>query len=160
MTQLEAEGLALQVPSGWEGRIAGRPVPVDPTSPAASAAAEAGQRTAVLHAASFPLPAGVGDFGGGAVDVMRASDVFVALFEYGPESIGTAMFAAQGVPRLRIDDPHPMVLRKLIDGQSGIQRFFTAAGRPFCLYVVLGSHRRRARLVPLVNDVLRSLRVD
>ena len=32
--------------------------------------------------------------------LMRSPDVFVVLFEYGPESLGTPLFAAQGVPRV------------------------------------------------------------
>ena len=45
-------------------------------------------------------------------------------------------------------------------GQSGCQRFFSVAGRAFCLYVVLGSHARRTLLTPRVNAVLASLRVE
>ena len=45
-------------------------------------------------------------------------------------------------------------------GQSGRQIFFNANGRAFCLYVVLGSHRQRNVLVPLVNEVLATLEIE
>ena len=62
----------------------------------------------VAHFATFPLPEDVGDFGGGAVTLMRPDDIFVVLFEYGPESLGTALFARQGMPRsLSTDDFRP-----------------------------------------------------
>jgi hypothetical protein len=51
------------------------------------------------------------------------------------------------------------VLRRGLSGQSGTQWFFTEAGRPFTLYVVLGSHSLRGSLVPRVNQLLRSLTV-
>ena len=89
---------------------------------------------------------------------MGPADVFASLFEYGPESVGTALFARQGRPTgfsdggLLPHDPapgHP--------GQSGTQWFFTEAGRPFSFYAVLGSHALRAALVPRVNTLLASL---
>jgi hypothetical protein len=41
-----------------------------------------------------------------------------------------------------------------------VQRFFTVAGRAFCLYVVVGSHIDRAEVIPAVNQVLESLRIS
>ena len=83
---------------------------------------------------------------------MRSPDVFVVLFEYGPESLGTPLFAAQGVPaRRRADMFGSKRLQRPLPGQLGCQRFFTANGRPFCLYVVAGSrahlpaHHRRGQ---------------
>jgi hypothetical protein len=114
----------------------------------------------VLHAASFALPNEAGDFGGGAVELMRSSDVFIAVVDYGAEAAGTALFSRQGIPRpVATDQFDPNALQRTLPGQSGVQRFFTTAGRGFCLYVVLGAHLFRARLVPAANDVLRNLRI-
>ena len=48
--------------------------------------------------ATFPIPDDIGDFGSGAVTSMGPADVFASLFEYGPESLGTALFRARAVP--------------------------------------------------------------
>ena len=94
--------------------------------------------------ATFPIPDDIGDFGSGAVNLMGPDDVFATLFEYGPESLGTALFSPQGRPSsFSPADFSPVRLRRGIPGQSGTQRFFTEAGRPFSFYAVLGSHLRR-----------------
>ena len=48
-------------------------------------------------------------------------------------------------------------LQRGVAGQSGLQLFFTESARPFCLYVVLGSHIDRVELVAKVNEVLATL---
>ena len=64
------------------------------------------------------------------------------------------------MPRsLTAGDFRPYVLRRGLGGQSGTQWFFTEAGRPFTFYAVLGSHTRRARLVPKVNDLIGALAI-
>ncbi len=89
---------------------------------------------------------------------MGRDDIFAALFEYGPGSVGTRLFACQGMPRsLALGNFKPTVLRRGIGGQSGTQWFFTEGGRAFTLYVVLGSHALRGSLVPRVNELLRSV---
>ena len=109
----------------------------------------------VAHFATFPLPRSVADFGGGAVTRWGPDDLFATLFEYGPESLGSALFAKAGLPRrMRADDFRPYLLRRGRPGHSGTQWFFTEAERPFTLYVVLGSHARRHALVPRVNALL------
>jgi hypothetical protein len=154
MKRLEGSGIAVDVPSGWEGRIYAR------------AAGEPGMATeraasdnAVVHVASFPLPPGTGDYGGGAVEHMTNTDLLVVLMEHGAQSVGTALFAAQGMPRLTIDDVSTTRLQRLIDGQGGAQRFFTVNGRAFCLYVVFGSFARRGRTIPVVNDLLKTISI-
>jgi hypothetical protein len=148
MAVLRAHGIAASLPAGFEGRIfirpaIGREVPYP-----------------VANFSTFALPADVGDFGSGAVNLMGASDIFTSLFEYGPESLGQPLFARVGMPRaLSTDDFRPYVLRRGLSGQSGSQWFFTEAGRPFTLYVVLGSHVRRNLLVPRVNDLIGTLSV-
>jgi hypothetical protein len=146
---LRAHGIEAPLPSGFEGRIFVRSViGNEVTFP-------------VAHFATFALPADVGDFGSGAVNLMGPNDIFASLFEYGPESIGTALFSRQGMPRsLTTDDFRPYVLRRGLGGQSGTQWFFTDSGRPFTLYVVLGSHTRRSALVPRVNDLVGSIGIS
>ena len=92
--------------------------------------------------------------------MMGPSDIFTTLFEYGPESLGQPLFARQGMPRsLAADDFRPYVLRRGLNGQSGSQWFFTESGRPFTLYVVLGSHIQRGLLVPRANDLIGACRL-
>jgi hypothetical protein len=143
-----AHGITAHLPDGFEGRIFVRPPTVGATYP-------------VAQFATFPIPDDVGDFGSGAVTLMGASDVFATLFEYGPESVGTALFARQGRPgAFSVGDFSPMTLRRGIPGQSGTQWFFTEAGRPFSFYAVLGSHALRNLLVPRVNSVIASLALN
>lgn len=156
---MKGHGVDVGVPRGWDGRIVTRAAE-GADAVAAAFGDEAVPQTAVVHVASFPLPTEFGDFGSGVVTQMTTRDVFICLFEYGPESVGTPLFAAQGIPRIRPNDFSPSCLRTMIPGHSGVQRFFTVNGRAFSLYAVLGSHTRRIGLAGLVNDVLKSLRIS
>jgi hypothetical protein len=51
-------------------------------------------------------------------------------------------------------------MQRTIAGMCGAQAFFTEAGRAFSAYVVLGSYQGRAPMVPRVNGLLSSLRID
>jgi hypothetical protein len=149
VARLRAHGIGVALPDGFEGRIFVRPQVSDATS------------YPVAHFATFPLPADVADFGGGAVTLMGPGDIFAVLFEYGPESVGKALFARHGMQRsLTTSDFRPTVLRRGLGGQSGTQWFFTEAGRPFTFYAVLGSHARRGLLVPRLNTLLATLTVS
>jgi hypothetical protein len=149
MTTLSAEGITVELPSGWEGLIG------------TSTELEDGSvRNVVAQFASFPLPARRGDFGGGAVDFMTTSDAFVVLFEYGRDAAGSALFGAEGVPEIASGHFDRAVLQRPMPLQSGVQRFFTVAGRAFCLYVVVGSHVDRAEILPAVNQLIGSLRIS
>lgn len=157
-------GLAVQVdlPAGWDGRIYRRQAPqVGVTEAGVARAAQFPASThAVLHAASFPLPADRGDYGSGAVDVMGRGDVLLMLVEHSPASAETSLFATQGPPRrLSSKDFSPSSLQRAIPGQAGTQVFFSSGGRAFCLYVVLGDYNQRERTVPIVNALLRTLQV-
>lgn len=148
MAVLRAHGIDAPLPHGFEGRIFVRE----------QIAHE--QPFPVAQFATFSLPGQTGDFGGGAVTLMGPDDVFAVLFEYGPESLDTALFARAGMPRsLRPTDFRPYLLRRGLGGQSGTQWFFTEERRPFTFYAVLGSHARRASLVPRVNALLAGLTV-
>jgi hypothetical protein len=142
-----AHGITARLPEGFEGRIFVRSAPVGVTYP-------------VAQFATFPIPDDIGDFGSGAVTLMGPGDVFATLFEYGPESLGTALFARQGRPTaLTPADFSPTTLRRGLPGQSGTQWFFTESGRPFAFYAVLGSHALRPTLVPRVNALITTLGV-
>lgn len=152
MAELSRAGIRVQVPPGWEGAATGGDFEL---------LSDGARRPTVMHLASFPMPAQRGDFGSGAVEVMRSDDVLVVLFEYGPESAGTPLFRYQGIPRpLAARDFDRNALQRALPGQSGAQLFFTEKGRAFCLYVVLGSHIDRADLVRRVNLVLDTLEID
>lgn len=148
MATLQAHGITAGLPGGFEGRIFRRQ------------AASPEVACTVAHFATFALPDEVGDFGGGAVNLMGPDDIFVALFEYAADSLGTKLFAHRGMPRpLTTAQFLPYVLRRGLVGQSGSQWFFTESERPFTLYVVLGSHARRSVLVPRVNGLLAGVTV-
>jgi hypothetical protein len=152
LARLTGQNIAVDLPAGWEGTI-GRAEALAPLGGVQT------RQPTVGHFANFPLPAARADFGAEAVEVMRAGDVFVVLFEYGPESAGTALFASPGVPQIRSSEFDRNALQHGIPGQSGLQRFFTANGRPFCIYVVVGSHIDRADAVAPVNSLLGSLEI-
>jgi hypothetical protein len=183
MTPLSAQGISLQLPTGWEGRIGLRTVappaapsrttaasPALATSGPGSSALTAAARSAtagpageddgvggrlfpVTHAGNFALPPDRGDFGSGAVDVMGESGVLMALVEYGDECVGSALFDhPRPVPR--VAEFAPDTLQRRIVGQLGYQRFFTEAGRAFCLYVVVGSIRFAPALLTDARRVL------
>jgi hypothetical protein len=148
VSELASGRIRVDLPPGWEGVIG-----------ASQELEDGAVRHAVAHFASFPLPQKRGDFGGGAVEMMAHSDAFVTLFDYGPSAAGTALFAAEGAPiEIRADQFDRTVLQRSIAGQSGVQRFFTARGRAYCLYIVVGSHIDRADVLPQVNLLLESLR--
>jgi len=129
---LAGHGLALDLPDGWSGRVFS-------VQPAA----------ATLHAANFPLPLDDGAFGDRSTAGMAPGMIFIALTEYlvgGGLEPGEGLFAQRRAPR-RLD---PATFRSTglahpRPGQAGTQRFFTAAGRPLCLYVVLAGPRRLRR---------------
>lgn len=156
MSDLEAHGISVALPGGWDGRIytsSGEAMALGshPTSD--------GGTGAIAHLANFPLPEGRGDFGSGAVELMASGNVLLCVLEYGRESAGSALFSATGIPRLVADDLDPWQMQRPVAGMAGVQRFFTEAGRAFCLYVVVGSHARRQELVGRVNAVLDGLRI-
>jgi hypothetical protein len=146
MARLAAHGVAIDVPRGWEGRILRRTA-LNPTE----------QSRTVVHVASFPLPEERGDFGVGVTELMRSGDAFVSLFEYGPESVGQPMFAAQGVPHLTPELFSPRRLQRTLSGQVGCQLFFTANERPFCLYIVIAGRIHVRTLVTELNAMLQQL---
>jgi hypothetical protein len=145
---LVAHGLLAASAPGWDVRIGRRGA--DPGETAHT----------VLHAATFALPAERADYGDGAVERMGPGDVFVALVEFAPSALGTALFAAQGwpPPLTGADFSRSSVQRPLV-GHAGVQRWFSEGGRPWCLYVVIGSWDNRAVLAGRANALLAGLEI-
>jgi hypothetical protein len=138
---LDAHGVSLALPAGWDGRIGRRP-----------------GGYAVAHAASFPLPAEDGDFATAAAARLPAGGVVVVLVEYEPALAGIGLFAPVGPPaRLAARDFSAATLLRRLPGQAGLQRFFSHAGRAFCLYVVVGSPAPDPALAARASDVLAGL---
>lgn len=144
---LDAHGLRVALPRGWSGRVFARAHDV-----------------ATLHAGDFPVVLGDGEFGDRSTGRMPDPGVFLALTEYRPGrglEPGRGLFEPRRPPRPL--DPSAFAPSRLAHprpGQVGAQHFFTVAGRPFCLYVVLAgarAHRRAALLA--VDGVLRSMHV-
>ena len=159
MTELSGSGISVDLPAGWGGHIRAEsvkrltPTGVDPPVVVRS--------PTVVHLGNFPLPADRGEFGSGAVEVMQTQDVFMVLFEYESSSAGIGLFAYMGSPgAVTAGDFDPNQLQRGIPGQSGLQLFFSEAGRAFCWYVVVASHLDRADAMPFINHVLRSLVID
>lgn len=146
MPRLSGHGIAVELPRGWDGAITRR--------------SDAGALP-VLHASSMPLPADRADAGGGVVQHLGWSEVFVGLIEHDPSQAGTALFAGDG-PALPLSPAWfaPGALQGMKPIQSGAQQFFSRNGRAFCLFVVVGEHARRHRLVPAVDRVLATLDVE
>jgi len=148
--RLSAQGVAVAVRAGWEGRVMRRE---------ATEESDGAQTYAVVHLSTFPLPEQRGDFGAGVTELMRSPDALVILFEYGPESLHAPLFATQGIPRLRADMFSSARLQRPLPGQVGCQLFFTENNRPFCLYVVAGSRAYLPRIITEVNLVLEGLEI-
>jgi hypothetical protein len=143
-----AHGLAIDVPAGWEARIVRRP-----------------GSAPYLHVASFTLENDSGQFGAGVTSRMRPDGAFAALVEYlvdGHVQPDSGLFRSRRwQPRLRLSEFSHDRLQVMRPGHLGAQRFFTAGGRPFCLYAVVSpALRRPAQLVGELSAVLATLRFD
>jgi hypothetical protein len=140
---VRAHGIEIDLPGGWEGRVYRRP-----------------EGQPILHAGNFALPAEDSDFGGEAIKRMHREGVFVVLAEHGPDAVGQPLFAPEGIPLpLRAEDANPRAFERLVPGRAGIQKFFSHAGRPFCLYVVIATGSPQVALWSHANDVLGSVRI-
>jgi hypothetical protein len=135
----------LRPPRGWSVRVGLR------------AADEGEASNHVLHAATIPMTTQHSDYGSDIAERLGVDDALVVLLEFSAPAARTALFAAQGLPLPTAAQFGPQQLQRTLAGQSGYQRFFTTDARPFCLYVVLGSHSRRARTVPRVHALLATI---
>jgi hypothetical protein len=137
----------MHAPRGWEVRIYQRP------------AVDGAVTQPVLHAANFALPVNRADYGGGAVERMGPRNVFVALLEFERSAATTPLFDRPRPRQLLIESFGPDRLQRVIPGQGGAQFFFNEKGRAFSMYVVIGSYRDRATLVPTASNVAQTLEI-
>jgi hypothetical protein len=142
------EGLSVVTPRGWDARIYQR------------AAGDGGVTRPVLHAADFPLPNVRGDYGSGAVEIMGPDHVFLSLIEFDVAEAGSRLFDKPRPTRLSPGEFGPNQLQRVIAGQAGAQFFFKDRGRPFCLYVVIGSYADREVLVARASEIFAGMEVD
>jgi hypothetical protein len=146
MSTVSAFGISAAIPDGWEARIFSHP-DGEPT----------------LHAANYPLPARDGDFGSQATRHLPHGGVFVCLTEY---RTGEGIDLHHGLfahPAPRSLDPADFSSRTLLrarPGQAGLQRFFSTAGRAFCLYVVASSAARTRRRLVAASKLVESLDIS
>jgi hypothetical protein len=150
-TPLEAYGLSVTGPAGWDARIYLPP-----------ADAESGEVSfPIIHAATIPLDDSQGDFGTGIVDLLGPSDAFIVVSEEGDDVEAPLFSHNQRVPtNLDASKFSPAILRRQIAGQAGCQFFFSASGRPFGLYVVVGSYKNVDVILPEINECLESISVS
>jgi hypothetical protein len=146
--RLSAHGIHLELPHSWSGRLFSRH-----------------GHAATLHAGNFPLVLSDGEFGDRSTAAMHPGAAFLALTEYRPGAglkPGAGLFASRRIPRPL--DPTRFAKTGLAHprrGQAGMQHFFTAEDRPFCLYVVLAGPRSgRRHQLAVVDHVLHSLRIE
>ncbi len=117
-----------------------------------------------LHVASFALHADAGQFGAAVTGRMGPDSAFAALVEYLVDADVTpdaGLFSGRWRHRLGLHEFRHNQLQVTRPGHLGLQRFFTAAGRPYCLYAVIAPIRRRpAQLAGELSAVLKSVRFD
>ncbi len=160
--RLEAVGLSVEVPDGWEAEI-------DTGAGEQSAGVAMGMMPR-LHMANFALPEVRGDFGSGATERMRRGEIFLCLLEEDPVMAETRLYASGTVPRFVADDFNPHQMQRPIAGHSGAQAFFhirsetpTGTAKPiraFVTYVVVGDHLGRSAVLGQINNIVGSLRFD
>lgn len=143
---IAGHGISIDLPAGWEGLIYRRK-----------------EAHPILHAGSFALPAGDGDFGTGAIDAMGPADVFFALLEYDGALGGYGLFGELGIPiPVRTGELSPRAFPRIVRGRMAVQKFFTEHDRAFCLYLVAaapdGMPPRGG--VRSANRILRTLRIE
>lgn len=153
MSRIAAHGMSVRLPRGWDAEIFLRDIDDDPADAVAD-------HKPVMHVANFALPPVRGDFGSGAVEIMGRPGVFMAVLEYERTAAATALFAHAFPERLFAREFSPNQLQRPRVGQAGAQRFVRSGGRAFCIYAVLGSYGLRRRLVPELNRVLGTIRVE
>lgn len=146
--KLAHQGLAVTTPRGWDARIYRR------------AGSEGAVTLPVLHAADFPLPAVRGDYGSGAVEIMGPHHVFLSLIEFDAAESRSPLFNHPRPGRITPGEFGPDHLQRGLPGQAGSQFFFVERGRPFCLYVVIGSWDGRSSLVPRADGIFQTMEVS
>lgn len=136
MTRISRAGVSVDVPPGWEAEISDY------------------SNRVVLHMSSSPLPGGRSDFGGPAVDRLKASSIFVAVLEYDPAESHRGLYRRTGRPAFVPSDFAPNRVHPYVPGKTAAQKFFTLGGRTFCCYAVIAREVATPDLVAKVNQLL------
>src|SRR5262245_46423562 len=115
MTAIQRDGVRVDLPAGWEGKLYRRS---DTPAPPGLQAVAGEVEPLILHAANFALPADAGDFGSGIVETMGRGDVLVVLLEYEASAAGRGLFATGGLPfSLTAEEFNPNALQRTLAGQ-------------------------------------------
>jgi hypothetical protein len=143
VVRLAGHGVAVDIHPGWEARV----WRADAAPPAVPGT--------VVRLANFPLPVTKNTYAAEVADDLKPGDVLVSLVELDPSLADRGLYAAQGVPLVRVDDLDPRALQAAGPGRLGVQRFFSLQGRAFSLYVMA---REGASLEPSLRAMNASLR--
>jgi hypothetical protein len=154
--RVAAHGITADLPDRWEGAI--RAEREDALS-AAAAGRGAPTRSPTCRASACPAAAVTSAavrsrrWAGTTTSSRSSSSV--------RHEAHSPLFAATGLPR-RLDPRRfsPRALQRMLPGQTGMQHFFTAGGRAFCLYVVLGDRDDAHLHVRRVERVLARLTIQ
>lgn len=162
IASISAHGITLRLPPGWDATIslpAAATIDAPPSMRTSDVVPIGGTTNPMLHAATISMGPLVADYGGGVVERLGRGDAFVALVGFDPAAAATALFRRTGVPKLTERAFRPEVQQRVLPNASGAQVFFQAAGRPFCLYVVVGNHALRRGTIARVNELLGGLAI-
>jgi hypothetical protein len=122
---------------------------------------EDGTRYPNLHVGNFSLVPEGSTFGQFSIERMDADKALVVMVEYGPRSVGTALFSSgRWPPAVSATDLNPANFPgPRPPGLAANQNFVTVNGRAFCVYTVMGFAGGAAPRMDEVNTVLRSISV-
>jgi hypothetical protein len=148
MTRLRAHGLTLDVVRGWEARF-WMPPPVPDAD-----------RFPVVRLANFPLRRSTCTYAEDLIEELRPGHVLASLVEFSPRLADRGLYAERGVPRLRMDDLNRRALQWHLPGRLGVQRFFSARGRAFCLYAIVREGPGLRSAIADLNAQLRAMVVE
>lgn len=138
--RLHAHGIHIELPRGWEGKIYER------------------DGVATLHGANFALPHNDGDYATKALSAMPDRGALLVITEFDGRSASKGLFGHDQPRKLHLTEFSPRAMQRTIEGRTGVQKFFSAKGRAFCLYCVLATKGARHNL-ETVNDALQSLQI-
>ena len=149
MSRLSGHGISIRLPHAWEGTIF---VP-DLPPPAVN--------LPVMHASDQTLSMQKSTFAAEVAARARASGTVLALVEFDPILANKGLYAKQGLSLpIRREDLHPKAMQVPDPFQEGRQWFFSTRDRAFCLYAVVGIGPGLHDRLALMNDTLRTLRID
>jgi hypothetical protein len=170
---LQGNGLLIDLPTGWSGRI---------FIPGATDEEGESANRPTMHLTSFPVPIDDSSYGSTMVSGMTAGQNFIALVEYAPDVFTPDDVAS---PDEILADPSayfdpasssfPIGLPTLsaanfsdefVHGESDLlaptayQTFFTLGGRPFGLLVMVGDQANVGSVAATANQILQTLIVS